>query len=777
MKLKILSFIFFFATLAPSSFSQIRVTVTDSISAGRMSYATVELLTSTDSALIAGITDDKGFITLPFQPNMAKIRVSFIGYKTYVAPITALDMSVLLTEDAAQLSEVSITGSNRTVKIDRDVYVITKELKAGTATSREMLGRLKGMVYNPYDQSLTYNGNSNILILVDGIEKDQNMAKTLSPDRIDRVEVIKDPIGKYAADGYKAVINIITKKDFSGIDITVNYNPMFNFIDPHGNPSPFLQQNANLNILYTYKKLNLYASYFNWYSKLSVPAFGETKYGDLLVKTQQMDYNNPNVNVLAGNNNVTLGGDYLLKEGNTLAVEINYNSGFNNNSGVFDLTNYLNNNIVGKSQSISKSRGTNDALQTTLTYHGKWSEKSNFEADFRYRHSMPVNLSIFEQGIVNSESRNNQSENFYRINAGYTYQINPKLTMDLGYGAILLNNNFFQEGQTLTQNQLRHRPSVYFSYALSDKLNFKAGAMVETYNQKFSSPFLNADLKQSQVGFLPLINIMYRPSAKFSVTAKYNATPGYPDINSLSTFQTQTDTLTYYMGNPFLQPSNYQVVSLEFNFLKFFNVIPFYDFDFRNNQQYLFEDKGLYFQKPVNTNFRKLGLNVNFTLPVTKTFMWQNFLQMSNNWISYNNTKNQQFSYIFNSMFIYMIPKWDAMAVAGLQKMIAKRGTLQGYNQGGNDIPMVMLQKNFLKKKLSCSFIYIPPIPEGFLRYSQDNMTRAEHYYEFSSGGIKLLHNLMLLQVTFHFNQGKQIKVTKSSLEDDTTTKQKSGIL
>jgi len=662
------------------------------------------------------------------------------------------------------------------VKIDRDVFVITKELKAGTATARELLGRLNGVQYNPYDQSLMVNGDKNILILLDGIEKDQNMAKTLSPDRIDRVEVIKNPVGKYAADGYKTVINIITKKDFSGIDVTANFNPMFNFIDPHGN-NVFIQENANLNFLYTYKKLNLYASYFNWNSQLRVPMISERRYGDLLVVTPPMDYKNPNMAVSGNQNAITLGGDYLLKAGNTIALEVNYNSGFNDNTNVSDLTTYQNNAIIGRSQSTSFSRSKQNSLQTTLTYNGKWSEKSSFKSDFRYRHSTPDNLSTFEQGTMSSESRNNQVENFYRINANYTYQFDPKLTMDLGYGAMLYDYTLYQGGAALTQNQLRNRPSVYFSYTPSDKMNMKVGAMVEFFNQTFQAPALTSDLKQSQTGFLPFVSIMYKPSGKFSVTAKYNATPGYPDINSLNTFETQMDSLTFSLGNPFLKPSNYQVISLEFNFLKYFNVVPFYDFDLRNSQQYLYEDNGQFFQQPVNADYRKLGVNVNFTLPITKTFFWQNFLQMSNNWISYNDVHNRQFSYIFTSMFIYSMPKWDAMAGAGLQKMITRWGTLQGYDGGGNDIPLIMLQKNFFNKKLSCSFIYVPPIPEGFIRYSQESMTRATDYYAFSSAGLKLLNNLMIFQLTFHFNQGKQVKVTKSSLDNDNTTKQKSGIL
>lgn len=541
----------------------ITLTVKDSINSEPVSYATVELLSVTDSLLIAGITDDNGFIAIPAQTGLAKISVRFIGYKTCIMPVTALDMGViLLSEDATQLSAISVSGSNRTVKIDRDIFVITNELKAGTATSRELLGKLNGVQYNPYDQSIMVNGSPNVLILMDGIEKDQNMAKTISPDRISRVEVIKDPIGKYAADGYTAVINIITRKDFSGIDITANTNQFINFISPHGN-STFFQGGSNVNILYTYKNLNLYASYFNWGNKLRIPSFYEKRYGNLTVITLPMDYNNPNMVSSDSQNNITFGGDYLIKEDHIIALEVNYNTGNNKSTNISDLISYRNNTETGRSQSISFSHTKQNSLQTTLTYNGKWNEKSNFEADFRYRHSLPTNLSTFEQGDMFSEMKNYQIENFYRINTQYSYQFTPKFSISLGYGAmsdrfILYYDKNPNQDKKLIQNQVRHRPSVYFNYAPFQKLNFKVGAMVEFFNQKitFNEFTKENKLKQQETGFLPFANIMYRPSDNFNVTLKYNATPAYPDINSLNTVATQQDSLTWQIGNINLKPSN-----------------------------------------------------------------------------------------------------------------------------------------------------------------------------------------------------------------------------
>jgi len=354
--------------------------------------------------------------------------------------------------------------------------------------------------------------------------------------------------------------------------------------------------------------------------------------------------------------------------------------------------------------------------------------------------------------------------------------------MDLGYGAMIDHTNLYQNGTTLTQNQVRHRPSAYFSYAPSQQLSFKVGAMVETFNQNFTSPSLTSDLKQSQVGFLPLASVMYKPSQNFSINARYWATPAYPNINSMNTFQTQIDSLTWSVGNPYLKSSNYQVVAVNFNFLKYFNIEPFFDWDNRNSQSYLSFDntQNKYLQKTVNAHLQKLGANVNFTLPITKTLFWQNNWQAFNYWISYNDNgndvKNSQFGYYISSQLIYQIPKWDAMAGIMLQKMITKYGTLQGYNQWNNDIPGIMLQKNFFQKKLSLLLLYVPPmVNDGFLKSTQGNLTKTPDYYANDRAGLKLLNNLMIFQINFHFSAGKQVRVTKSSLDNDSNAPKKSG--
>jgi len=775
-KIILLILLIFAATAfcAAETAPDVSVTVKDSKTKEAIGYATVELLTVKDSVITGGMTDAKGYLTLPCKIDSCKMRIQYLGYKTYEATVANRKLGeIFLEEDAQRLNEVTVTGSAQTTKVDRDVFIISNELRSGTSTARELLGKLNGVIYNPYDQSIMVNGSTNILILIDGIEKDQNMAKTLSPDRIDRVEVIKDPVGKYSADGYKAVINIITKKDFAGIDVNANFNPMFNFTNYNSSSSVFPQENSSMNILYTYKKVNLYGSYSGNYANFGIPFQSIKQYGDLMVGSPAIDDRNPKLAVLNNSNNFTLGGDYLIKPDNTLSLELNYNANLNDVTQQLDLTNYLNGIPIGESNSTNTTRGTGDALRATATYRAKWNEKSNFEANFRYQHSMPTNRSSFTQDAIQSDSYNTQGENFYRLNLDYIYQFTPKFSMDLGYGTILDNYRLYQNGETLKQDQTRNRPSLYLSYAPAKQLSMKVGGMVEFFHQTYQG--MGQDLSQSQTAFLPFVNIQYSPLKNFSVTAKYHAWPSYPNIGQLSPFTAQLDTLTWSVGNPALKPSNYQETSLQFTIFQRFTIEPFYGFDNSNIQQYLQEENGQYYQSSVNADkFRIYGLRVNFTYPLMKTLFWQNWMDLENVRLSYNDASSQNTRFMLNSFLYYSLPKLDGAAGIGLQKFITKNPTLQGYTSGGNDAFLMLIQKNFFKKRLSCSLIYIPPV-KMFLQYTQDTKTETPNYYAYSSGGLDLLKNLIILQINYHFNSGKQVNIKKSSLDNESSAPVKKG--
>jgi len=369
---------------------------------------------------------------------------------------------------------------------------------------------------------------------------------------------------------------------------------------------------------------------------------------------------------------------------------------------------------------------------------------------------------------MQSDTYNTQGENFYRLNLDYNYQFNMQFSMNFAYGTIIDNYHLHQDNQTLKQNQIRSRPSIYLSYSPFNKLNMKIGGAVEFFHQNYQ------DVSQSQMALLPFVNIQYRPIDKFSVTAKYHSWATYPDIGQLSPFIAQMDTLTWSVGNPDLEMSNYNEISLDFNILQHFTITPFYVFDNSNIQQYLREENSQYFQSSVNADkFKIYGLRVSFMYPFLKTLFWQNYLNLEDVNLSYNKASSQHTRFQLGSSLYYSIPKWNSMVGVGLNKFITKNPLLQGYNTWGTDVLFLMFQKSFFKNRLNCSLLYAPPI--NFLQYTKDTYTQAGTYEASSRFRVDAMKNMLMLQINYRFNTGKQINIQNSSLNNETTAPIKKG--
>ena len=759
-----------FTTISAKSAADISATVKDSQTKQPIEFATVELLSAKDSLLVGCITDSKGYfeITPPAKTN--KIRVRYLGYKNLEMAFKDRDLgTVLMEEDAKQLNEVGVKGSARQNKIDRDVFAITKELRAGTSTSQELLGKLNGVNYNRYDKSISVNGSAKVLILIDGVEKDQQMAKTLSPERIERVEVIKDPVGKYATDGYTAVINIVLKKNYSGVDFYIGNTAFFDFTGSNGNQS-FVQDYGNMNLTLTYKKYNIYVSGWGYGNNFCLPFDNVKKYGNITTASDPFDYDNPNGRMKDSNGNASLGGDYMFSKNHTLSAEINWSGDRQNEKFLSNLTNYNDGTLLSRSSSESLTRGHNNTITTTITYNGKFGEKSSLTSDLRYSFGNGVSDNLYTQDNFLSSTGIDKSNNYLRFNVGYTYQFSPLLSAELGYGFKNQNNTNKLSGSSFTYDELKNRFSLYISHQPLKQWKMKGGGILETYHQNY------LDESKNVSAFLPYFNLQYTASPKFNVVAKYHTFADYPSMDQLTPFKTASDSLTWNVGNPDLKTAIYQKLGLEFHILNFITIEPYYHFDNRRIASYVSNVGKYYYISNVNADlYQRYGVQVNFTLPLSKMIFWQNWMDFYKNHLEYNGVGTTVRNSLINSTLIYVNPKIGLTAGAVLQKQLCKDATIQGYTSNNNDLLILLISKSLMKQKLNLTLLYMPPVKMG-MTYEQTNVTQAGSYYQQSRASLNLIKNLTFVEINYHFNAGKEVKQRQPVPEGDSGKKKSGGI-
>jgi Outer membrane receptor for ferrienterochelin and colicins len=757
-------------SVSAKSAADISATVKDCQTRQPIEFATVELLSVQDSLLIGCITDSKGYFEITPPTKTGKIRIRYLGYKNLEMAFKDRDLGTLLMEeDSKQLNEVAVKGSARQNKIDRDVFTITKELKAGTATSQELLGKLNGVNYNRYDKSISVNGSAKVLILIDGVEKDQQMAKTLSPDRIERVEVIKDPVGKYATDGYTAVINIVLKKDYSGVDFYVGNTSFFDWTGSNGSQW-FAQDYGNMNLTYTYKKYNIYMSGFGYGNNLALPFDNIKKYGSITTASDPFDFDHPNGRIKDANGNASLGGDYMFSKTQTISAEINWSGDKQNQSFLNNLTNSNNGVFLSRSTSESLTKGHNNSITTTITYNGKFGEKSTLTSDLRYSFGNGLSDNTYEQDNFLSTSSINKSSNYIRFNTGYTYQVSPLLSMELGYGLKSQSNTNKLSGTSFSYDELKNRFSLYVSYQPLKKWKMKGGGVLETYHQKYLGASKNVS------AFLPYFNLQFTASPKFNVVAKYHTFADYPSMDQLTPFKTASDSLTWNVGNPDLKTAIYQKLGMEFHIMNFITIEPYYHFDNRRIASFVSNVGKYYYIGNVNADlYQRYGVQLNFTLPLSKTIFWQNWMDFYKNHIEFNGVGTTVRNSLINSTLVYVNPKIGLTVGAVLQKQLCKDAAIQGYTSNNNDLIVLFINKSLMKQKLNITLMYMPPVKMG-LKYEQTNVTEAGNYYQMSRASLNLIKNLTFVEVNYHFNAGKEVKKREPVPDGDAAKKKSGGI-
>lgn len=188
-----------------------------------------------------------------------------------VSPFTAIDsiMQGLKADSSAvskKLPTVTVEASNITHYADRDVVHITRSMRKGARNTAQMLGNIPGIDCNYANNALTYYGSSNILILVDSLEKSADYVKELHHLRFSKVDVVPNPTGKYA--NYDVLINLHTKPDYTGYEGNVFQQMSVRPNEDNGKNKKFSGDYSSASFTYTKNKWNFIGRYnFRFYNR------------------------------------------------------------------------------------------------------------------------------------------------------------------------------------------------------------------------------------------------------------------------------------------------------------------------------------------------------------------------------------------------------------------------------------------------------------------------------------------------------------------------------
>jgi hypothetical protein len=206
---------------------------------GPVPFVTLKAFPATDSSQsIQKATDSSGWVVFHLQQNIHYIiRVTSSNFQPVEKRITVKGTKPIFeitVEDAAKtLSNVVVTASKPLMRQEDDKTIVDPEnLAAASTNAYEIMEKIPGMFVDQ-DGNIYLNSTTPATIYING--RDQKMStadmatllKSLPPNSIASIEILRTPSARYDASGSGGIVNVILKKGVR-IGLTGSVNAGFN---------------------------------------------------------------------------------------------------------------------------------------------------------------------------------------------------------------------------------------------------------------------------------------------------------------------------------------------------------------------------------------------------------------------------------------------------------------------------------------------------------------------------------------------------------------------
>lgn len=747
-----------------------------------LEFCTVSIYNMNDSLITGGITNDKGFFNLPLEKGSYKIKFSYTGYKpnSTEIKITNDDLfigTIKLEPNITQLGEVSVVNKTKEQHIDKEVQLVTKNLKVGAANTADVIGKMQGLTFDRYSKSIKVDGSEKVMLLVNGLEKDQEYIKNINPERVKEIEVIRNPSGRYAIEGYTAVINVILKSDYNGSELTINEDAYID-LDATKNSYKLPVNYFSASYNYNYNKFNFYAKYRNAYNGINLLNNTSTSYNDSLSTEYKAFDNKINCNSIYLTQQYTAGFDYYLNPKHTISFESKLQtlpSTLYNVKDKYNVVEY-NNGDTNSYNTEKNNTSYSQNFTNTLFHIYKINKNNKINSDFSYNYYIDDYKNNYTYYTTKVNENGNNVKNATKFNIELEHLFNEKSSLTIGYGNNWRKIDYeyaIEDGKpySFQTSEIRHKGYAYFSSKLNKIISFKIGGAAEFNTVKVaneSKPFAiyqpHADLK---FDFHKYLNVKF----------KYRAATDYPSIEQALPSTHTIDKYTTEKGNPYLETSLTHKVSANITAVQgLLTIEPYYHLsdnkiiraiEQKSNNKFEFN----YFNAEKYTN---KGVKGTLAIPLFKqTLIIYSGMDYYNSSITHNNVTNNVNDWIMNSQVIYIYEKLDLMGLLMYQKNLQKNITAQGYSSDGLDFWMIYVQKNFFDKKLTASLGYLIPTNAG-LNFNQTQFTQIGQYKETSTSDISVLKNVVTVGLKYNISKGSKVKKSGKEAKDEIERKTKS---
>ncbi len=743
-----------------------------------------------NSRLVLGtISDSLGNYSLQIPEGEYTFKASLVGYKTYEKERNIQNdeqLLITLEEDPQQLGELEIIAQKKIIerKSDRLVFNVGNSLFSEGSNGFDIL-RNTPMLRIDDKIGISIRGSQGAVIYIDNrrvnLSNDELIAflQSMPSDNISSIEVITNPPSNYDAEGSAGVINIIMKKNpkmgWQGraelryiqptyaqysTNVNLNYrderlNIYGNIMYKFGNNFSYDTYNQEFSRTFYYERIDNLYKFKQPTARLGVDFFPSTKQtlGIIIDYTQKVQNgHSPNfteyyrqverdsifrglVSNEAERKTFSTNFNYALKLdtfGQSLNVDvdyINYDVPKQLSFSKFDV--YLGNNEVFNRSILF----ANDSKRNIISYSSK------------IDYSLPIVNGNFDLGGRISKTQNNSAVSFSNFKNN-TYTVDSEKS-----------NNFEYE---------EYNQAIYGTYSKNlGNLSLKLGLRGE-WTQASGVSDNRKLLELNYFKLFPTLFFQHDINDNFNYGINYSRRIQRPDYASLNPLRQYTNPYSYYVGNPFLQPSFSHNVEANISFENTYFLSAFYHLtrDFITQIPVQLQNSNSYIlaQKNIDKQY-------DFGISASATFEWYKWWQSNNNIVfSLNGSQ-----FLYNSEIISnkgrflnlssinsFIISSEKHIKAELSVNYSPAGSTQGLFVLGSQLIMnCMIKKDILNRQAAISLGVSDILNQSYITIKVD-------YGDQKSFGNGFYDNRGLI-LSFRYNFGKQTIETSRKRETGNT--------
>ena len=531
-------------------------------------YANIVFLSLPDSTFVSGtVSGEDGSFRLANPKNAELLRITSIGYATIYSHCKTGDAGTLqMQPDTQILGEVEIKADLPKVRIKGDVQVTTVQgsilEKAGTGN--DLLNKLPGVSAD--EGSVNVFGSGTAEIYINGRKmRDATELSQLESDNIKQVEVVRNPGARYDAT-VKAVVRIYTKKaQGEGFSFNNRFQTRYQY-----GWGTLDQLNAN------YRKggfdLSGMVSGSTFRNEDNKTIIQETFLDKTWRQVSDLHAYNRTPNISA-----TLSLNYQFNENHSAGARYDFDRTPKNRWNIDQM--YSEVFQDGLLYETNTSQGWQDRPGTShsanIYYNGQIGDWNiDFNADGMWSYSKvlqdmtenytPVDGILQEQNIT---SYNKDENTLYAAKLVIGYPLwGGNISFGGEYTYTDRKNRYINDQGILDDDDSNIREnatSVFLEYARSiGKLQAKAGVRYEHINSDYYESGVRID-EQSRIydDVFPNVTLSL-PVGKAQLSLSYTGGIQRPSYWNLRSNITYANRYTYESGNPQLQPSLYNRLSL-----------------------------------------------------------------------------------------------------------------------------------------------------------------------------------------------------------------------